>query len=84
MMDANYLPQRVRNSLHDVVDEFVEKTNIESVHNSLYVTFFDYLKSAPKTDTFVFKQSSNDIYILLDFLKKLEKAQLQNKLDNTI
>ncbi len=78
-MDPNQPPQIIRNPFHDIIDEFIEKTDIQSLHNSLYTTYFDYLKSAPQTDTFSFKKASNDIYILLEFLKNLEKISQKNK-----
>lgn len=64
---------------YEALDDLLKKTSIKSLHKSIYTTFFDYLKSAPATDTFVFKQASSDIYLLLEFFKTLEELEKQNQ-----
>lgn len=57
----------------------LNKSSASSIHLSLYTIFFDYLKSAPDTETHLFSRVAKDTQLLLAFfdnLKENEKPEI--------
>ena len=61
------------------LNTLLEKSSASSIHLSLYTIFFDYLKSAPDTETHLFSRVAKDTQLLLGFfdaIKENEKPEI--------